>query len=56
MSRKALWVAASTPGVTSVLNGMRAPDYVRDSLAVLEWAPHPSVREVYSALATHDFG
>jgi aryl-alcohol dehydrogenase-like predicted oxidoreductase len=56
LSRKALWVVASTPGVTSVLNGMRAPDYVRDSLAVLEWMPHPSVREVYSALATHDFG
>ena len=56
LSRKALWVAASTPGVTSVLNGMRAPDYVRDSLAVLEWMPHPSVREVYSALATKDFG
>jgi hypothetical protein len=31
-SRKALWTVASTPGVTSVLNGMRHPVYVEDSL------------------------
>ncbi len=33
LSRKALWVLASTPGVTCVLNGMRTPAYVEDSMA-----------------------
>jgi uncharacterized protein len=37
LSRKALWVLASTPGVTCVLNGMRTSRYVDDSLAVLGW-------------------
>ena len=36
-SRKALWVLASTPGVTCVLNGMRTGRYVDDSIAVLGW-------------------
>ncbi|HET8647787.1 MAG TPA: hypothetical protein VFO85_19975, partial [Vicinamibacteria bacterium] len=39
LSRKAVWVAASAPGVTSVLVGMRQPEYVDDALAVLEWEP-----------------
>lgn len=39
LSRKALWILASTPGVTCVLNGMRRPDYVDDSLTVLGWPP-----------------
>jgi aryl-alcohol dehydrogenase-like predicted oxidoreductase len=47
LSRKALWIAASTPGVTCVLNGMRSPAYVKDSLAVLGWAPLDDVRPVY---------
>jgi aryl-alcohol dehydrogenase-like predicted oxidoreductase len=38
LSRKALWILKSTPGVTSVLNGMRTPDYVDDSVAVLGWS------------------
>ncbi len=36
-SQKALWVVMSTPGVTSVLNGMRTLKYVEDSLGVLRW-------------------
>ncbi len=39
LSRKALWVLASTPGVTSVLNGMRSPAYVDDSLGIMGWEP-----------------
>ena len=37
LSRQALWVTASTPGVTVVLNGMRTPAYVQDSLTILRW-------------------
>jgi len=40
LSRKALWVVTGTPGVSAVLNGMRAPDYVSDSLAIMGW-PEP---------------
>jgi hypothetical protein len=50
LSRKALWVLTSTPGVTCVLNGMRTPAYVTDSLAVLGWLPLPDARKVYEAL------
>ena len=50
LSRKALWVLASTPGVTAVLNGMRSRAYVKDSLAILRWAPAPSVRPLYEAV------
>jgi aryl-alcohol dehydrogenase-like predicted oxidoreductase len=50
LSRKALWVLISTPGVTSVLNGMRTPAYVEDSLGVLEWEPLGDPRSVYRAL------
>jgi len=50
LSRKALWVAAGTPGVSSVLNGMRAPAYVDDALEILAWAPVPAAQEVYEAL------
>jgi len=35
LSRKALWVVASTPGVSVVLNGARTPAYVDDALGVL---------------------
>jgi aryl-alcohol dehydrogenase-like predicted oxidoreductase len=41
LSRKALWVAASVPGVSAVLNGMRTPAYVDDALGVLAWPPLP---------------
>jgi hypothetical protein len=50
LSRKALWVVASTPGVSCVLNGMRTPAYVADSMTVLGWAPLPEVRRIYEAL------
>jgi hypothetical protein len=50
LSRKALWVLASTPGVTSVLNGMRHPAYVEDSLGILEWPSLPDPRPIYEAL------
>jgi hypothetical protein len=50
LSRKALWVLASTPGVTCVLNGMRTPAYVADSMTVLGWPPLPDARKVYEAL------
>jgi aryl-alcohol dehydrogenase-like predicted oxidoreductase len=50
LSRKALWVLASTPGVTCVLNGMRTPAYVDDSLGILGWEPLPDVRRIYAAI------
>ena len=50
ISRKALWVLASTPGVTCVLNGMRSPAYVEDSLAVLGWEPLKGVAQVFEAM------
>jgi hypothetical protein len=50
LSRKALWVLASTPGVTAVLNGMRTRDYVEDSLVILRWEPAPTVSPLYEAV------
>jgi hypothetical protein len=50
LSRKALWVLASTPAVTSVLNGMRSRDYVEDSLAIMRWEPVPAVRLLYEGV------
>jgi len=49
LSRKALWVLASTPGVSCVLNGMRKPSYVEDSLGILSWPPLPDVIPIYQA-------
>jgi aryl-alcohol dehydrogenase-like predicted oxidoreductase len=37
LSRKALWVLASTPGVSSVLLGMRRTEYVEDAMPVFDW-------------------
>jgi hypothetical protein len=51
LSRKALWVLASTPGVTCVLNGMRSPVYVEDSLAVMGWEPTTGVKQVFEGMA-----
>ncbi len=48
LSRKALWVLASTPGVSCVLNGMRTPAYVDDSLGILPWPSLPEVLLIYS--------
>ncbi len=39
LSRKALWVLASAPGVTCVLVGMREPGYVDDATSMLGWEP-----------------
>ena len=50
LSRKALWVAASTPGVSSVLIGMRTPAYVDDALGILAWPPLPDANGVYEAM------
>ena len=55
LSRKALWVLASTPGVSSVLNGMRTSAYVDDSLAVLHWSALEPVRPVYEIAKTIAF-
>jgi hypothetical protein len=50
LSRKALWVLASAPGVTAVLNGMRSTDYVEDSLAIMAWEPLPGVKAVFEGI------
>jgi uncharacterized protein len=50
LSRKALWVLTSTPGVSSVLVGMRRPEYVDDALAVLAWEPLPEPARVYERM------
>ncbi|MFN3680451.1 MAG: aldo/keto reductase [Nitrospira sp.] len=50
LSRKALWIVASTPGVTCVLNGMRTPAYVDDSLAILGWERFSKSQTVYEHL------
>jgi aryl-alcohol dehydrogenase-like predicted oxidoreductase len=49
-SRKALWVLTSTPGVTCVLNGIRKPAYVEDSLTVLQWEPTLKTNSIFEAL------
>jgi hypothetical protein len=50
LARKALWVVASTPGVSSVLAGLRDPEYVRDALAVLSWPPLADPAAVFLAV------
>lgn len=47
LSRKAIWVLASTPGVSSVLVGMRRPEYVDDAMAVETWEPLADPLAVY---------
>ncbi len=49
LSRKALWVLASTPGVSVVLTGMRRDAYVEDAVGILRWPPLPEPRRVYEA-------
>ncbi len=55
LSRKVLWVVASTPGVGSVLNGMRTSAYVEDSLAVLHWPALEQVQPAYAVAKTIAF-
>jgi uncharacterized protein len=50
LSRIALDFAASTPGVSSVLCGMRQPAYVEDAVAVMTMPPILDVRSVAAAL------
>ena len=50
LSQKALWVVASTPGVSTVLVGMRRPAYVEDATAILGWPPLADPRSVYKTL------
>ncbi|MBI2164137.1 MAG: hypothetical protein HYU32_08440, partial [candidate division NC10 bacterium] len=50
LSRKALWVLASTPGVSCVLLGMRHPAYVKDGMTILAWPPLQDVRPIYEAM------
>ena len=47
LSQKALWVLRSTPGVTSVLVGMRSPAYVDDALQMLQWDTVSQPQHVY---------
>ena len=51
LSQKALWILASTPGVTAVLNGMRSPAYVDDALQILRWEPFRDAQRVYARCA-----
>jgi uncharacterized protein len=50
LSRKALWVLTSTPGVSTVLVGMRRAVYVDDALGVVRWPALPDVRPAYAAV------
>jgi aryl-alcohol dehydrogenase-like predicted oxidoreductase len=52
MSRLALWVLASTPGVSSVLVGMRRERYVDDALPVLAWPPLAGASEALARTST----
>jgi hypothetical protein len=49
-SRKALWALASTSGVTCVLNGIRHPLYVEDSLTILQWEPLSQPRKLFETI------
>ena len=51
LSRKAIWVVASTPGVSVVLCGMRKAAYVQDALRVLSWSPLSGAAAVLESLA-----
>jgi uncharacterized protein YyaL (SSP411 family)/aryl-alcohol dehydrogenase-like predicted oxidoreductase len=54
LSRKALWILMSTPGITCVLNGMRSPAYANDSLAVMRWEPLTDVRQIFEGIAQRE--
>ncbi|MDH4303869.1 MAG: DUF255 domain-containing protein [Nitrospira sp.] len=47
LSQQMCWILSSTPGITCVLNGMRTPSYVEDSLAVLNWTPISETQPIY---------
>ena len=50
-SRKALWALASTPGVTSVLNGIRAQHYVEDSMTIMRWELLSDSQKIFEVLS-----
>jgi hypothetical protein len=52
LSRHMMWILTSTPGVTCVLNGMRTPKYVEDSVAVLKWEPIRETHPIYEGART----
>jgi len=51
LAKKALWVLTSTPGVTCVLNGMRKPEYVDESLTILSWEPTKDYRAILKGIS-----
>jgi hypothetical protein len=50
LSRKAIGIVAGTPGVTTVLVGMRRRPYVEDTLGVLALAPLSCSLDIYRGL------
>ena len=50
-SKLALWVYASTPGITAVLVGMRQTEYVADVMPIQAWPRIPEVDSIYRATA-----
>jgi aryl-alcohol dehydrogenase-like predicted oxidoreductase len=50
LSRKAVWLLSSTPGVSCVLVGMRRSEYVEDAMAVSGWEPHPDPLAIFRAV------
>jgi hypothetical protein len=54
LSRKALWVVASLPGVSTALNGARTPAYVDDALGILGWPPLAAAVAVLERLQGED--
>jgi len=52
LSRKALWVLASTPGVSCVLVGMRRTSYVTDAMAVAAWPALDDTTAIYERMET----
>jgi hypothetical protein len=50
LSQQACWVADGLSGVSSVLVGMRSPDYVEDLAPVLDWPRCPHSVEIIKKL------
>jgi len=50
LSRKALHAVASVEGVTCVLNGMRRPGYVEDSMEILKWDRIPAAADLFGRI------
>lgn len=52
LSQKALGILIHTPGVSCVLNGMRKPAYVHDSMGAvpLKRLPEDAVKKIYAAM------